>query len=33
MEGGKLKVLPISWFYGGEDPKRENTALKRVLEM
>jgi hypothetical protein len=31
-EGGKLKVLPISWFYGGEDPKRENTALKRALD-
>ena len=27
----KLKVLPISWFYGGDDPKRESSLL-RILE-
>ena len=30
--GGKLKVLPISWFYGGQDPTRENETLKKIGE-
>ena len=27
----RLKVLPISWFYGGGDPTRENPMLKQFL--
>ena len=26
----KLKVLPISWFYGGNDPKAESTLLQKI---
>ncbi len=26
----KLKVLPISWFYGGDDPARESGLLKKI---
>jgi len=26
----KLKVLPISWFYGDDDPERESPILKKI---
>ena len=29
----KLKVLPISWFYGGDDPKRESTVLTKIATL
>ena len=29
----KLKVLPISWFYGGDDPQRESTVLKKIATL
>ena len=29
----KLKVLPISWFYGGDDPQRESTLLQKIAGM
>lgn len=28
-----LKVLPISWFYGGQDPKQESPVLKKLTEL
>ena len=28
--GHHLKVLPSSWFYGGEDPTSENPTLSRI---
>ena len=28
--GHHLKVLPLSWFYGGEDPAGENPTLSRI---
>ena len=29
----KLKVLPISWFYGGGDPKRESSVLQKIAQL
>ena len=26
----KLKVLPLSWFYDGQDPKTQSTILKKI---
>ena len=26
----KLKVLPLSWFYGGEDPKAHSAILEKI---
>ena len=31
--GSKLKVLPIKWFYGGDDPNRESSVLKKIASM
>ncbi len=28
--GHRLKVLPLSWFYGGGDPTSENPTLSRI---
>ena len=28
--GQRLKVLPLSWFYGGQDPASENPTLARI---
>ncbi|MCY4412590.1 MAG: hypothetical protein OXC27_19205, partial [Caldilineaceae bacterium] len=28
--GHRLKVLPLSWFYGGGDPTSENPTLDRI---
>ena len=28
----KMKVLPISWFYGGKDPHSENPTLNKLTE-
>ena len=28
--GAKLKVLPITWFYGGQDPTEESTLLQKI---
>ncbi len=30
--GSRLKVLPTSWFYGGQDPQKENLVLKKLTE-
>ena len=29
----KLKVLPISWLYGGDDPQRESMVLKKIATL
>lgn len=29
----KLKVLPISWFYGGDDPTRESTTVRKISSL
>jgi len=31
--GSKLKVLPLSWFYGDDDPNRESTVLTKIAEL
>ncbi len=31
--GSKLKVLPISWFYGGMDPTAESTLLTKIRDL
>ena len=28
--GHRVKVLPLSWFYGGQDPTGENATLSRI---
>jgi hypothetical protein len=28
--GHRLKVLPLSWFYGGQDPTTENPTLAQL---
>ena len=28
--GQRMKVLPLSWFYGGQDPESENPTLDRI---
>ncbi len=28
----KMKVLPISWFYGNQDPGSENPTLNKLTE-
>jgi len=30
--GSKLKVLPISWFYGGDDPNRQSSLLAKLQQ-
>ena len=33
-QGAMLKVLPISWFYGGQDPDNaENSVLTKISEL
>jgi hypothetical protein len=27
----RMKVLPLSWFYGGQDPESENPTLDRIV--
>jgi len=29
----KLKVLPISWFYGGDDPKRQSMWIEKIAKL
>ena len=31
--GSKLKVLPLSWFYGGQDPTERSTLLDKIRDL
>lgn len=33
ISSGKLKVLPISWFYGGRDPAAESFVIKKIEDL
>jgi len=31
--GNRLKVLPVSWFYGGQDPAQESPVLDKMTKL